>query len=185
MISGPATHPVWLNWKANGSNGTGRACQAEICTLRAKKEALVKRNGHDHKLMKSSRFMDTMKTAWAAHKYPDRSIKRVIFAKQMNLTDFTGCAWTNGEKNHNIMVSADSGSIFISTCRQAIEKGGTYTWNTCSSPSKTSTAMQKNKFHFFSAQFVVQCLVTKHMFRSCCIVYSATYQNRRIIATSI
>lgn len=37
MISGPATHLVWLNWKANGSNSTGRACQAEICTLRAKR----------------------------------------------------------------------------------------------------------------------------------------------------
>lgn len=131
MISGPATHPVWLNWKAIWTEVTaaGVPAKQKSAPWEQREEALVKRNGHDHKLMKSSRFMDTMKTAWAAHKYPDRSIKRVIFAKQMNWTDFTGCAWTNSEKNHNIMVSADSGSIFISTCRQAIEKGSTHTWN--------------------------------------------------------
>lgn len=87
----------------------------------------MKSDGHDHKLMKSSiQVLERiMKTARATYKYPDQSIKRVILAKGIK-DERDRLFWlcvNRGRKEHKIMTSADSGSLFISTRRQAEEKG--------------------------------------------------------------
>lgn len=82
---------------------------------------IFKHNGN--KLMKSSRLETAMKTDRTAYKYPDCPVRRFIIAEQKEVDEldwlFQLCVWSVGWKDHKVMTSADSGSVF----RQAKEKG--------------------------------------------------------------
>lgn len=130
-----------LESNLNRNNSSSPACQADRSAPWDQRPDM-KSNSHNHKLMKSSRFSQTMKTVWATFKYPDHSIKMGLSlptAEDELDWLFRPCV-NQGQKNHRIMTFADSGWLFYLYIGHS-KKESTHTWNTWSTnPAKLQFA---------------------------------------------